>query len=82
MSAWSLVTYRTREGESRAGALTGDRVVELPVKARGVLDLVQRWEEVEPVLRKFDPTSASTAWETPAASVKLIFGITVACLRG
>ncbi len=60
MSAWSLVTYRTREGESRAGALTGERVVELPVKARGVLDLVQRWDDVEPVLRKFAPASAST----------------------
>jgi 2-keto-4-pentenoate hydratase/2-oxohepta-3-ene-1,7-dioic acid hydratase in catechol pathway len=60
VSAWSLVTYRTREGESRAGALTGERVVELPVKARGVLDLVQRWDDVEPVLRKFAPASAST----------------------
>ncbi|MEA2628098.1 MAG: hypothetical protein QOJ10_558 [Chloroflexota bacterium] len=59
MSPWSLVTYRTREGELRAGALTGGRVVELPVKAGGVLDLVQRWEEVEPVLREFDPASAS-----------------------
>lgn len=61
MSAWSLVTYRTREGEPGAGALTGDRVVELPVKASGVLDLVQRWDEVEPVLRKFDPASAPAA---------------------
>jgi 2-keto-4-pentenoate hydratase/2-oxohepta-3-ene-1,7-dioic acid hydratase in catechol pathway len=60
VSAWSLVTYRTRAGESRAGALAGDQVVELPVKAGGVLDLVQRWEEVEPVLRKFDPASAPT----------------------
>jgi 2-keto-4-pentenoate hydratase/2-oxohepta-3-ene-1,7-dioic acid hydratase in catechol pathway len=59
VSPWSLVTYRTREGELRAGALTGGRVVELPVKAGGVLDLVQRWEEVEPVLREFDPASAS-----------------------
>jgi len=60
VSAWSLVTYRTREGDSRAGALAGDQVVELPVKAPGVLDLVQRWDEVEPVLRKFDPASAPT----------------------
>ena len=60
MSAWSLVTYRTREGESRAGALSGERVVELPVKAYGALDLVQRWDDVEPVLRKFNPDSAST----------------------
>jgi len=60
VSTWSLVTYRTREGESRAGALTGERVVELPVKGCGVLDLVQRWDDVEPVLRKFDPASAST----------------------
>jgi 2-keto-4-pentenoate hydratase/2-oxohepta-3-ene-1,7-dioic acid hydratase in catechol pathway len=59
MSAWSLVTYRTR-GESRAGALTGERIVELPVKACGVLDLVQRWDDVEPMLRKFDPASAAT----------------------
>ena len=60
MSAWSLVTYQTREGESRAGALIGERVAELPVKACGVLDLVERWDDVEPVLRKFDPASAST----------------------
>jgi len=60
VSAWSLVTYQTREGESRAGALIGERVAELPVKACGVLDLVERWDDVEPVLRKFDPASAST----------------------
>ncbi|HUE67591.1 MAG TPA: fumarylacetoacetate hydrolase family protein [Candidatus Acidoferrum sp.] len=40
--------------------MIGERVVELPVKACGVLDLVQRWDDVEPVLRKFDPASAST----------------------
>jgi len=60
VSAWSLVTYQTREGESRAGALIGERVAELPLKACGVLDLVERWDDVEPVLRKFDPASAST----------------------
>jgi 2-keto-4-pentenoate hydratase/2-oxohepta-3-ene-1,7-dioic acid hydratase in catechol pathway len=60
VSAWSLVTYQTREGESRAGALIGERVAELPVQACSVLDLVERWDDVEPVLRKFDPASAPT----------------------
>src|SRR5215472_9633132 len=55
---WSLVSYRGREGESRAGALDGDRVVELPVKASGVLELVERWDRVEPALREFDPGGA------------------------
>ncbi len=58
MKPWSLVSYRTREGAQRAGALAGDRVVELPIEARGVLELVERWPEVEPTLRKFDPSSA------------------------
>jgi len=55
---WSLVSYRGRDGESRAGALDGDRVVELPVKASGVLELVERWDRVEPALREFDPGGA------------------------
>ena len=58
MRPWSLVSYRTREGERRAGALDGDRVVEIPIQACGVLDLVQRWPEVELQLRTFDPSSA------------------------
>jgi 2-keto-4-pentenoate hydratase/2-oxohepta-3-ene-1,7-dioic acid hydratase in catechol pathway len=32
--------------------------VELPLAASGVLDLIERWPEVEPVLRAFDPTQA------------------------
>jgi 2-keto-4-pentenoate hydratase/2-oxohepta-3-ene-1,7-dioic acid hydratase in catechol pathway len=52
------VSYRTREGEERAGALFADHVVDLPVAACGVLELIERWAEVEPVLRKFEPTSA------------------------
>ena len=59
MRSWSLVSYRTREGESRAGVLDGDRVVEIPIHVSGVLDLVQRWPEVELQLRTFDPSSAT-----------------------
>ena len=55
---WNLVSYRTAPGEERAGAGVDGRVVELPIAACGVLDLVQRWAEVEPVLRAFDPESA------------------------
>jgi 2-keto-4-pentenoate hydratase/2-oxohepta-3-ene-1,7-dioic acid hydratase in catechol pathway len=56
---WSLVSYRTRGGEERAGALFGEQVVELPVAACGVLDLIERWAEVEPALRAFDPQTAT-----------------------
>jgi len=55
---WSLVSYRTRGGEERAGALFAEHVVELPVAACGVLELIERWVEVEPALRAFDPASA------------------------
>ena len=58
MRPWSLVSYRANNGESRAGALDGDRVVEIPIQAGGVLEIVQRWPEVEPELRGFDPASA------------------------
>jgi 2-keto-4-pentenoate hydratase/2-oxohepta-3-ene-1,7-dioic acid hydratase in catechol pathway len=66
--AWSLVTYRSGTGEERAGAIVDSRVVELPVAACGVFDLVQRWAEVEPVLRVFDPESAP---EVADAELKL-----------
>lgn len=56
--AWSLVSYRSGRDEERAGAIVDGRVVELPVAACGVLDLLQRWAEVEPALRAFDPESA------------------------
>ena len=58
MKTWSLVTYRTDGGEERAGALVDDRVVELPTAACGVLELVERWAEVQPALRTFDPAAA------------------------
>ena len=58
MKPWSLVSYRTRGGEERAGALFAEHVVELPVAACGVLELIERWVEVEPGLRAFDPASA------------------------
>ena len=58
MKPWSLVSYRTRGGEERAGALFAEHVVELPVAACGVLELIERWVEVEPALRAFDPASA------------------------
>ncbi len=58
MRRWSLVSYLTSKGDRRAGALDGDRVVEIPIQAGGVLELMQRWPEVEPVLRSFDPASA------------------------
>ena len=58
MKPWSLVSYRTRGGEERAGALFAEHVFELPVAACGVLELIERWVEVEPGLRAFDPASA------------------------
>ncbi len=58
MSPWSLVSYSTKSGEERAGALAGERVVELPVAACGVMELIERWAAVEPELKKFDPDSA------------------------
>ena len=58
MTPWSLVSYSTLTGGERAGALVGDHVVKLPVAARGVLELIERWAEVEPKLKKFDPDSA------------------------
>jgi len=58
VTGWSLVGYRTAGGDEAAGALQGGGVVELPVAARGVLELVERWEEVEPLLRAFDPQRA------------------------
>lgn len=58
MRPWSLVSYRTRDGEERAGALYGDQVVELSMATGGVLELIERWAEVEPALRAFDPASA------------------------
>jgi len=56
---WSLVSFRTGTGEERAGALDGRGVVELPVAACGLLELIERWVEVEPVLRTFDPAVAT-----------------------
>ena len=52
------MSYRRSAGEERAGALYGEHVVELPVAACGVLELIERWAEVEPVLRTFDAASA------------------------
>ena len=58
MTLWSLVSYRTGKSEERAGALVRERVVELPLTARGVLELIERWAEVEPALKEFDPDQA------------------------
>jgi 2-keto-4-pentenoate hydratase/2-oxohepta-3-ene-1,7-dioic acid hydratase in catechol pathway len=68
VTPWSLVSYRTAAGAERAGALTGERVVELPVAACGVLELIERWAEVEPELKRFDPESALTV---PDATLQL-----------
>ena len=66
---WSLVTYRAAGGGGEgAGALLGDRVVELPLAASSVFELILRWREVEPVLRGFDPTRAR---EIPGAALLL-----------
>jgi 2-keto-4-pentenoate hydratase/2-oxohepta-3-ene-1,7-dioic acid hydratase in catechol pathway len=63
-----LISYRTSQGEDRAGALHENRIVELPVEASGVLQLIEGWQEVEPVLRVFDPTKAR---EIPGAALLL-----------
>src|SRR5207245_3601006 len=65
MSPWSLVSYRTKAGEERAAALAGERVVELPVAACGVMELRERWATVEPELKKFDPESAPRVEDAP-----------------
>jgi 2-keto-4-pentenoate hydratase/2-oxohepta-3-ene-1,7-dioic acid hydratase in catechol pathway len=65
---WSLVSYRTADGGEGAGALHEKRIVALPVAAAGVLELIERWAEVEPLLRVFDPT---TAGEVPGAGLVL-----------
>jgi 2,4-didehydro-3-deoxy-L-rhamnonate hydrolase len=65
---WSLVSYRSPEGDRGAGALLGNRVVELPLEASGVLELIEAWREAEPVLRAFDPTKAR---EIPGAALVL-----------
>ncbi len=61
MRPWSLVTYRAPSGAAHAGALIDGGVVELPLAAGGVLELIERWTEVEPVLRAFEPGPASEA---------------------
>jgi 2-keto-4-pentenoate hydratase/2-oxohepta-3-ene-1,7-dioic acid hydratase in catechol pathway len=68
MKPWSLVTYRAPDGGGGAGALHGKRIVALPIAASGVLELIERWPEVEPVLRTFDPTKAG---EVPGAELLL-----------
>ncbi|MBJ7599297.1 MAG: FAA hydrolase family protein [Candidatus Nephthysia bennettiae] len=68
MKPWSLVSYRTPEGDHGAGALHENRVVELPLPASGVLALIEEWDEVEPALRAFDP---ATAREIPGAALLL-----------
>ena len=68
MTPWSLVSYRATGGGEGAGALLGDRVVELPLAASGVFELILRWQEVEPVLRAFDPSQAR---EIPGAALLL-----------
>jgi 2-keto-4-pentenoate hydratase/2-oxohepta-3-ene-1,7-dioic acid hydratase in catechol pathway len=65
---WSLVSYRTADGDQGAGALYDERIVELPVVASGVLQLIERWPEVEASLRRFDPT---TSREIPGAGLVL-----------
>jgi 2-keto-4-pentenoate hydratase/2-oxohepta-3-ene-1,7-dioic acid hydratase in catechol pathway len=65
---WSLVSYRTADGDQGAAALYEKRIVELPVAASGVLELIERWPEVEPLLRLFDPT---TSGEIPGARLVL-----------
>jgi len=59
VKSWSLVTYRNASGEERAGALFDEHVIDLPVAACGVLELLERWAELEPVLKTFDPTQAN-----------------------
>jgi 2-keto-4-pentenoate hydratase/2-oxohepta-3-ene-1,7-dioic acid hydratase in catechol pathway len=68
VTPWSLVSYRAPSGGVGAGALLGDRVVELPLAASGVFELIERWPEVEPILRAFDPTHARAI---PGAALQL-----------
>jgi 2-keto-4-pentenoate hydratase/2-oxohepta-3-ene-1,7-dioic acid hydratase in catechol pathway len=68
VTAWSLVSYRSKDRENRAGVLHEGRIVELPLHAAGVLELIEGWPEVEPMLRSFDPANAN---EIPGAELVL-----------
>jgi 2-keto-4-pentenoate hydratase/2-oxohepta-3-ene-1,7-dioic acid hydratase in catechol pathway len=68
VTAWTLISCRTADGEDRAGALYENRILELPVAASGVLELIYRWHEVEPLLRVFDPRKGR---EMPGAALLL-----------
>lgn len=68
MKPWSLVSYRTAAGDLGAGALHENRIVELPLVATGVLELIDKWRDVEPILRVFDPIKAR---EIPGAGLLL-----------
>jgi 2-keto-4-pentenoate hydratase/2-oxohepta-3-ene-1,7-dioic acid hydratase in catechol pathway len=56
-----LVSYRTRDGEGRAGVLVDGRVVDLPISPRSLLDLIVDWPAAEVILRDFDPMDAHEA---------------------
>jgi 2-keto-4-pentenoate hydratase/2-oxohepta-3-ene-1,7-dioic acid hydratase in catechol pathway len=68
VTAWSLVSYRRKDRENRAGVLHEGRIVELPLRAAGVLELIEGWPQVEPMLRSFDPANAN---EIPGAELVL-----------
>jgi 2-keto-4-pentenoate hydratase/2-oxohepta-3-ene-1,7-dioic acid hydratase in catechol pathway len=68
VTPWSLISYRRKDRENRAGALHEGRIVELPLRAAGVLELLDGWPEVEPILRSFDPAQAN---EIPGAELVL-----------
>jgi 2-keto-4-pentenoate hydratase/2-oxohepta-3-ene-1,7-dioic acid hydratase in catechol pathway len=59
VKAWSLVAYRSQAGDERAGVLYDHGVVDLPMAGCGMLELLDRWVEFEPVLRAFDPAQAA-----------------------
>jgi len=58
---WALVQYRDDAGETAVGALVDGRVLQGPAKLSGLdlLAALQRWEELEPVLRAWDPHAAA-----------------------
>lgn len=58
MKPWSLVSYRTRGGDERAGALVDGRVVGLSMAPRSLLELIEEWPEAEVALKHFDPMDA------------------------
>jgi 2-keto-4-pentenoate hydratase/2-oxohepta-3-ene-1,7-dioic acid hydratase in catechol pathway len=72
-ATWSLVTVRADATEQAAVLRADGTTVALPeaLAAPGVLALLERWDQVEPALRAFDPAAApALTGATPLTPVR------------